>query len=337
MSLSIRIDPFFISLFDFIDFLSIKIARFHSKQFIFILPFRDFIHMIIRPPNIQSLQTFLMLSECNSFTEAAERLHLTQSAVSRQIQLLEEHYSVTLFNRSARKVELTAEGIELLRSTEMIFRELSNVEKRYSRKSRPFRLKIYVSLAAKILLPLLPQFCVDNPGLSLMIETESDLVYGDLAQYDAFVSYKEKSALSQDDFLLFEECLIPVCHPQCVAGKVPPQNMDQLSDYTLLHGSLNGIDWERWTLAYDQSLDISQTQIFFNLDELAIEAALHGVGVAMVDKRLVQPLLDSKRLLVPMEAALTTNNVYVLSFKKSGAEHPHAPVVKQWLRQHLCQ
>ncbi|PTU65213.1 LysR family transcriptional regulator [Chromobacterium sp. Panama] len=292
--------------------------------------------MIIRPPNIQSLQTFLVLSECSSFTAAAERLHLTQSAVSRQIQLLEEHYGVTLFKRSARKIELTAEGVGLLHSAELIFRELGNVEKRYSKKIRPFRLKIYASLAMRLFIPLLNQFAADNPGMSLAVETETDLIYGDLAQYDAFVSYKDAAAITQEDWLLFAESLIPVCHPQSVCAKPLPTRLEQLPDYTLLHGSMNGMDWERWSLSKNLWLDPSQAQIFFNLDELAIEAALQGAGIAMTDQRLVQGLLEDGSLCSPFPSALQTDNAYVLTFKKGGDAHPNAAVVKRWLQQHLC-
>ena len=65
---------------------------------------------IFRVPSLQALQALIHVADSSSFTEAARQLHLTQSAISRQVQQLEEHYGVALFDRTSRKVALTEQG-----------------------------------------------------------------------------------------------------------------------------------------------------------------------------------------------------------------------------------
>ena len=74
-----------------------------------------------RLPPLPALHTFLITAQCCNFTRAAEQLHITQGAVSRQIAGLEEHLGYELFIRLARGLELTAEGREWLPRVQQIF------------------------------------------------------------------------------------------------------------------------------------------------------------------------------------------------------------------------
>lgn len=89
-------------------------------------------------PSLQGLQALVEVADSGSFTQAAQKLCLTQSAVSRKIQQLEAHFGVPLFVRSSRSLQLTTEGELVLASARNILGQLITLEDRLSPQSDPF-------------------------------------------------------------------------------------------------------------------------------------------------------------------------------------------------------
>lgn len=81
-------------------------------------------------PSLQAMQALVEVADSGSFTQAASRLCLTQSAVSRQIQQLESHFGVALFVRTSRSLSLTPEGEQVLTSARSILEQLKALEER---------------------------------------------------------------------------------------------------------------------------------------------------------------------------------------------------------------
>ncbi len=117
-------------------------------------------------PSLQGLQALVEVAGSGSFTQAAQKLCLTQSAVSRQIQQLEGHFGVALFVRSSRSLQLTAEGEQVLASARSILEQLRTLEDRLAPQKRPFRIRMHVSLAVRWLLPRLNEFYRHHPDVS---------------------------------------------------------------------------------------------------------------------------------------------------------------------------
>ena len=107
-------------------------------------------------PPLYALQAFLAAADCGSFTGAATRLNLTQGAVSRQVQLLEEYYECPLFVRQARGLTLTAEGQELLAPVRQALQTLSEASARVRRGSDVLRIQFPPTMAVRWFLPRLP-------------------------------------------------------------------------------------------------------------------------------------------------------------------------------------
>ena len=95
-------------------------------------------------PSLQGLQALVEVAESGSFTQAAQTLCLTQSAISRKIQQLEAHFGVTLFARTSRSVRMTVEGEQVLASARGILEQLKLLEDRLSPQKRPFRIRMQV-------------------------------------------------------------------------------------------------------------------------------------------------------------------------------------------------
>lgn len=292
-----------------------------------------------RPPSLQALQALVQVSDTSSFTEAARQLHLTQSAISRQIQQLEEHYGVALFDRTSRKVTLTAQGREVHAVACDVLKDLQGLAQRLSPAAldRPFRIRIFVSLAVRWLLPRLSSFYALHPALCLSIETVSGEVVETSGDCDAYVLYLRDGLDQRPLTPLFDEYLVPVCAPRLGDGQVPPRSLEDLSGHALIHGSTARHEWTLWLQAQRDPPGRAYKHLMFNLDDLALDAAARGLGIAMTDQVLAHDAVARGDLIVPFGEPLKTGGVYALWLRDSGAAHPACNAVLDWFEEQLSE
>lgn len=294
---------------------------------------------MLRVPSMQALQALVRVADTSSFTEAARQLHLTQSAISRQVQQLEDHYRVTLFDRTSRKVALTEQGREVYTVACEMLMGLRALEERLAPPpmDRPFRIRIFVSLAVRWLLPRLSSFYAANPELCLSIETVSGEVVETSGDCDAYVLFLRDGLDERPLTPLFDEYLLPVCAPLLGDGQAPPRSLDELASHALIHGSTGGHEWTLWLQAQQDSHERGYKHLLFNLDDLALDAAARGLGVAMADRVLAHDALARGDLIVPFGEALRTGGVYALWLRDSGVAHPACQAVLRWFEEQLEQ
>ncbi|RJG13901.1 LysR family transcriptional regulator [Pseudomonas cavernicola] len=286
-----------------------------------------------RVPSLQALQALVAVAASDSFTQAAEELCLTQSAVSRKIQQLESHFGVPMFVRNSRSVRLTVEGEQVLSTAQKILEQLKVLESRISPQDRPFRIRMHVSLAVRWLLPKLTDFYRRYPDISLSIETVATEVVEPSSDSDAYILYLPEPSSDPTCLNLFEEALIPLCAPGLVSGTQPLESVEDLAHFPLIHRSTDKHDWKLWLAANGGLLLEDYRQIPFNLDELALDAAARGLGVAMTDMTLAQESIDRGVLVVPFGSPLKTKGVYSMYLQPSAALHPARSQIMQWFAQ----
>ncbi|WP_085711585.1 MULTISPECIES: LysR family transcriptional regulator [unclassified Pseudomonas] len=278
-------------------------------------------------PSLQAMQALVEVARCGSFTQAAQTLCLTQSAVSRQIQQLESHFNVALFVRTSRNLHLTPEGEQVLASARSIFEQLKNLEERLTPQKRPFRIRLHVSLAVRWLLPRLSDFYLHHPEVSLAIETVATEVVEPTSDSDAYILYLPTASSDPDCLTLFQETLVPVCAPGLVDA---PRSVEELQRFALLHRSADRQAWIEWLAANDGKPLEAYRHIPFNLDELALDAAARGLGVAVTDMTLAAESIERGMLVVPFGEPLKTGGIYSLCLQPSAAAHPACGVVMGW-------
>ena len=281
-------------------------------------------------PSLQAMQALVEVAESGSFTQAAHTLCLTQSAVSRQIQQLESHFGVPMFIRSSRSIRLTPEGEQVLASARTILEQLKNLEDRLSPQKRPFRIRMHVSLAVRWLLPKLSDFYRCHPDISLSIETVATEIVEPASDSDAYIRYLPEPSSDPACLTLFEEALVPVCAPGLGSASRPLASMEDLVDFPLLHRSADQQAWIEWLAANDGKPLEAYRHIPFNLDELALDAAARGLGVAVTDLTLAEESIERGLLVVPFGLPLKTRGVYSLCLQPSAASHPTCAQVMQW-------
>lgn len=284
-------------------------------------------------PSLQALQALVEVSDSASFTQAAFKLCLTQSAVSRKIQLLESHFGVPMFVRNSRNVRLTPEGEQVLGTARNILAQLKTLEDRLSPQERPFRIRMHVSLAVRWLLPKLSEFYRSHPEVSLSIETVATEVVEPAIDSDAYILYLPEPSTDTDCLPLFKEALVPVCAPGLGNSTRPLASVDELVSFPLLHRSADRNDWARWLSANGGRALEDYRHIPFNLDELALDAAARGLGVAMTDRTLAEESIERGVLVIPFGDALVTRGVYALNLQPAASAHPACAVILQWFAQ----
>lgn len=145
--------------------------------------------------NLRALTYFEELSRSNSMREVAEKFDVAPTAISRQIENLEEHFGVQLLERSARGVTLTAAGEILAKQAAKTLREMNHIQQLMGdlNGSNTGRISIYANGAAvtHVLAPVLARFSAENPNIRFEVNITSAL-----EAMDALVNAKADLAIS---------------------------------------------------------------------------------------------------------------------------------------------
>lgn len=250
-------------------------------------------------PSLNALRAFDTTARTLSMSAAAERLHVTHGAVSRQIRQLEEQLGARLFERAGRGVSLTAQGLRLARTTGDVFDQLEQVCDQLRRESEgaPFVLSCSGSFLARWFIPRLDQLKRDCPELELHLtaaEESQPIRPGiDAALRFATPPWPEGQLVVD----LAPERTGPVLRPDLLATDQP--SLDWLLTQPLLETLSRPQAWPDWCRSMgmdDRRLGMSQS--FEHLNYM-LEAALVGLGVAIAPEYLVEEDLRTGRLVAP--------------------------------------
>jgi len=252
---------------------------------------------IKRLPPLNALKAFAVAAREGSFTHAGEVLHVTQGAVSRQIKQLETALGVPLFNRVHQAVELTPAGQELAETLQRLFAEMEVAVHRAAGQQRPEMLTLNVppTFATRWLAPRLSDFRSRYPQIDLSITTDRISHVREARALDCLIAFdREPWARTLCEPVMVERHAM-VSSPALWQGDQPPA----IPGTTLLHvldGGQRLPVWEHWIAQHGPpGLDVRPGLNFSTLDQ-AINAAVAGAGVAVVDEAMVGRELQSGEL-----------------------------------------
>ena len=289
-------------------------------------------------PPLAPLEAFEAAARHLSFTRAADELALTQSAVSRQIQALEDHYGVPLFQRLHRALRLTPDGELLQRVVGDVLHQLHAAGQPLERAARPKTVVVATppGLAGRWLIPRLGSFTAANPGVDVRISATHALARLDRDGVDVAIRYQR--AGDADATLLFGETVFPVCSPRLLADPARPlvQPCD-LRHHVLLYISDERAtpyaDWPLWL----RSVGLEPLQpagaLHYSLYDQLIVAAVAGQGVALGRSPLIDELLADGRLVTPFDARQVSPRSYHLLLAGAAALRPEVQAFAAWLRE----
>lgn len=262
-------------------------------------------------PSTTALRAFETAADLGSFSAAAERLCLTQGAVSHQIRELELRLAVQLFDRGARGIRLTDAGARYLPFVRDALASLRTGAGALARLGgdRVLTVSMSPNFATKWLVPRLGDFMAACPDLELRISASMEHVVFDGQDIDMAIRHGDGDWPHLHVTRLCRETVFPVCAPALVpAGGL---TIDRLTHVPLLHDRDRGA-WQTWLLGAGVSADANALESgpVFNQTALAIDAAAAGQGVALARSALVTLDLEAGRLVRPVSHAVDAPFAY---------------------------
>ncbi|WP_299798576.1 LysR substrate-binding domain-containing protein [uncultured Shewanella sp.] len=283
-------------------------------------------------PPLRALQVFEAAARQQHFSRAADELCITQSAVSHQVRVLEEHFGEQLFNRSGRQLKLSMKGEQLYTELSRIFNELSDLNQQISGgENHELRLAVYSSFAVKWLIPRLSDFRRQYPEIKIRLDMIADDPDLSDSVADMFISGQSNQPGYWHQ-LLHKERLIPVCSPDLFA-RGETVLIDSLWQYPLLtvdEGPI-GLDWDRWSLANNTPFPADLQQHIFSHVLLAIEAAVAGQGIALASDFMVVNDIEKGRLVALDLPDIFTGFEFNFSCKRRRLKEPAIAAFIEWI------
>jgi LysR family glycine cleavage system transcriptional activator len=295
---------------------------------------------VTRPlPSLDLIRGFEAAARQLSFTKAASELFLTQSAVSRQVQALEAHLGVALFERHHREIRLTDAGQQLYRSSVEALRLLTDTAVRIRAKSatRTVTVTCTIGFTSLWLVPRLMDFRERHPEIDIRFNANNKMLDLDRERIEVAVRYCPAKLAPAGAVKLFGEEVFPVCSPALLDQASRPLAVPQdLRHHVLLHhehaekGWPTGA-WRVWLETMGLHGLQSAGSLEFNQYDQIIHAALDGQGVALGVGPLVQRHIRQGRLVAPFEQRFASPRGYYLITARFAADRPEVRDFTEWV------
>ena len=294
-----------------------------------------------RLPPLDLLATFEAAARHLSFTKAGAERFITQSAVSRQIQALEEALGAALFVRRHRALGLTEDGRRLYDTCSAMLRQLraTVAQIRTPGQRQILSLTTTPGIASLWLIPRLVRFTRAHPGIDVRIDATLERRDITAEGFDVAIRYGRAGA--RQGRPLGAESMQPVCSPALTRDPSRPlKTPADLRRHTLLEvvippGTDMPLEWDPWLQAVGLAdLQPAATLSFSNYDE-AITAALSGQGVALGRLPLIDSLLKSRKLVAPFKNKVASPRAYFLVVEPGARAKPAVQAFERWLLEEV--
>ncbi|EJE52175.1 transcriptional regulator [Acidovorax sp. CF316] len=298
-------------------------------------------------PSTQALACFEVAARHESYTRAAQELSLTQSAVSRQIQALEEFLGVALFRRTRHGVVLTPAGAHYGRQ---VARWLQGLERdtldvmAHQGQGGTLSLAAVPTFATRWLIPRLPQLAQQHPDIVVHIETQTrPFLFADTPFDAALYAGTAEQVANWPGItaqLLMTEDVVPVCSPRLLEAAAQrgmgrayqPVAPQVLTELPLLQQSTRPYGWRQWFEAMGVDAPHALDGPRYELFSMLAVAATCGLGVALIPPLLIEAELARGELVVACNQPLQGERGYYL-IRPAHAQSPVLAAFSQWLRE----
>jgi DNA-binding transcriptional LysR family regulator len=298
-------------------------------------------------PPLDLLRGFESAARHLSFTRAAAELFLTQSAVSRQIQALEEFVGTPLFERRHKALVLTEPGQAYYRVVAGALEQLREATRKLRdvRRGHVLTVTTTVSFASTWLVPRLARFRRDHPGIDVRITATHEVVDLEREGIDVAVRDCAVNAAPPGSIRLVGEHLAAMCSPQYAkesrAHKRPLDRPEDLRHHVMLMlhdptGRWPWLSWARWLEAAGVQDFAPEGTVSFDQYDQVINAAVHGQGIALARMTLTQEHRREKRLVVLFGRSQGLARAYHAVLAKGAESRPEVRRFVDWMKQEIA-
>ncbi|QJD59889.1 LysR family transcriptional regulator [Pseudomonas sp. gcc21] len=285
-------------------------------------------------PPLNPLRSFEAAARNGSFTKAAEELHVTTVAISRQVAVLEGYFGAPLFERLHQTLKLTHAGRALLPDATAAFDLLDKgTRKLRAPQTKPLRICAYPSVAVYWLIPRLPRFREAHPDIEISIATGQKPREFNYDEIDVGLQYLSDAREGLITQLLLPDIIQPACSPHLLKNSDPSPTEPNLADYTWIYSHYRRLDWEEWLNASGlEELEPVQ-KVTVRGSTLAYQAAVEGMGVAMVQRLLVEDEFKRGALVAPFKATGRRSAGICMVSRSERLDDPRIAAFRSWLEK----
>ncbi|WP_439486410.1 LysR substrate-binding domain-containing protein [Blastomonas fulva] len=282
-------------------------------------------------PPMAALHSFAAAARHGHFSRAGAEVGLTQSAVSRQIAVLENWLGVQLFERKGRRVELTADGSAYMEAITPALQRIRGATAQMIDRTERGAITIATlpSFGMRWLAPRLPGLTSDRPELVVNFAARSDRFDFATETFDAAIHFGLPDWPGVCHDKLFSESAFPVSSPglQDMFGS----DAAALLRAPLLHLTTRPLAWHRWFATAGVDTPPLAPEPSFEHFLMLAQAAAAGVGIALVPTFLIEPELKSGALVRVSDLALTGQEAYYLVYPPEKAANRRFRDFRDWL------
>jgi LysR family glycine cleavage system transcriptional activator len=305
-------------------------------------------------PPLNAIRAFECVARSMSFTRASAELRVTQSAVSRQVNLLEEYLGVKLFKRHGRSVELTPDGREYFAPLREALEQISVATARIKTDGSENRLTINVppSVAVLWLIPRLADLSARYPDIDLQLVTSVEPLNPSSDNFDVAIRLGRFDARGQvpgpvdlgtvemrllnADYLLPYE-LVAVCSPKLTSFTRSLDGYFVIRQSTWLDNAQRPNDWPDWFRANGWPWNETARRANYSNLFLIMQAAIAGHGVALVPRALAADALVQGTLVELSAPAAQNTGAYYLLTRKRHKDMRKVRRFREWILEAAAQ
>jgi len=284
-------------------------------------------------PSTQSLLCFEASARLRSFTAAAKELHLTQGAVSRQIQMLEERLGVVLFVRRRDAMTLTDAGREYIAEIGPLLQRLERATVNVmALKGRGGALSLSVgsSVGNYWLIPRLPAFTREHGEITLNLRTRVGPVDFGTASVDASLEFGDGQRAGLHNDFVVPLLLSPYAAPSWVAMHGQSVDEQTPTSYLIQHLTLPDA-WQGWYEREGMVGDVSRDGPRYEVMSMALNAAVAGMGVTLLPPYMADDLVSAGKLICLSDRVWRYSKAYYLVYSEASAHMKSLQIFRQWL------
>ena len=283
-------------------------------------------------PSLNAVRVFESAARHMNFSRAADELSVTQSAVSRQIKVLEEQLGQPLFQRAGPKLSLTSAGenYRLKVAEALTVLRRGTAELRRAKASPALTVSVLPTFAAKWLVPRLTEFEHENPQVSLRLEASYQPIdFSTELDIDVAIRLGRGNWPGVHATRLTALHLFPVCSPSVGRKLRHPKDLRQL---ILLTDESHYDEWPRWFDAAGAEYRLGESRHFSD-DNMLLQAAIAGQGVTLARAMIAQDDLDAGRLVRPFDISILSGFQYYFVCPPDRIAEPNIQAFHTWLQQ----
>lgn len=283
-------------------------------------------------PPLNALRVFEIAGRTENFSKAAEELCITQSAVSKQIRILEENLNEQLFSRKAGIVTLTAAGEDLLDTVVHALDKIETGTETFYREKKRENLAIDItpSMSAYWMFEHIESFNDRFPNISLYIDSNASEVNWVKNNAHLAIRILQRDRSHQNAELLLNESLMLVATKE-VLQKFPIKQFEDILKHRLIANNSRPLQWENFCMKFNLNTNNLNKKLGCEHTYMTINAALQGLGLALAPRLLCERFLENGQLINPLGIEIDSGRGYFFLAPPHKRDERKVRIFRDWI------